>query len=99
VVAVPDLFAMVVGPATVIVDGDVVFEDVLDVPGVEAVIVDAADALRSTWPAVAYVYLNPVASARPRRHRARTPGERPDAATPASQRGAGTAPTLEESSS
>jgi cation diffusion facilitator family transporter len=78
VVAVPDLFAMVVGPATLIVNGDVVFEDALDVPGVEAVIVDAAQALRRTWPAVAYVYLNPVAAARPRRHRAWRPGERDD---------------------
>jgi cation diffusion facilitator family transporter len=65
--AVPDIFAVVVGPGTVIVDGDVVFQDHLDVPAVEASIVSAATALRRHWPAVAYVYLNPVAESRPRR--------------------------------
>jgi divalent metal cation (Fe/Co/Zn/Cd) transporter len=67
VLAVPDMFAVVVGPSTVIVDGDVVFRDDLDVPAVEAVILAAASALRAVWPSVAYVYLNPVAAARPRR--------------------------------
>ena len=70
VVAVPDVFAVVVGPSSVIVDGDVVFEDDLDVPQVEAVIVAAAARLRRRWPSVAFVYLNPVASARPRSNRA-----------------------------
>jgi len=69
VLAVPDIFAIVVGPATLIVNGDVVFEDSLDVPAVEAAIVGAADELRRSWPAVAYVYLNPVAALRPRRHK------------------------------
>jgi cation diffusion facilitator family transporter len=64
---VPDLFGIVIGPATVIVNSDVVFADGLDVPAVEAAIVSAAAALRREWPAVAYVYLNPVAAARPRR--------------------------------
>jgi cation diffusion facilitator family transporter len=68
VVAVADIFAVVVGPGTVIVDGDVVFEDALDVPAVERVIVEAAAALRRNWPAIAYVYLNPVAQARTRKH-------------------------------
>jgi cation diffusion facilitator family transporter len=67
---VPDLFGIVIGPATVIVNSDVVFEDGLDVPAVEAAIVSAAAALRREWPAIAYVYLNPVSAARPRRVRA-----------------------------
>jgi len=66
--AVPDLFAIFVGPATLLVDGDVIFDDALDVPAVEAAIVTAAAALRQSWPAIAYVYLNPVAAPRPRRH-------------------------------
>jgi divalent metal cation (Fe/Co/Zn/Cd) transporter len=74
VLAVPDIFAIVVGPATLIVDGDVVFEDSLDVPAVEAVIVNAAGALRELWPAIAYVYLNPVAAPRLRRSGGR-PGQ------------------------
>jgi divalent metal cation (Fe/Co/Zn/Cd) transporter len=71
VVAVPDVFAVVVGPSSVIVDGDVVFEDDLDLPQVEAVIVAAAAQLRRRWPSVAFVYLNPVAAARPRSNRVR----------------------------
>jgi len=66
--AVPDLFAIFVGPATLMVDGDVIFEDTLDVPAVEVAIVTAAAALRQGWPAIAYVYLNPVAAPRARRH-------------------------------
>ena len=69
VVSVPDVFAVVVGPAMLIVDGDVVFDDDLDVPEVEAIIVDAAAGLRRRWPAIAYVYLNPVAAARARSSR------------------------------
>ena len=73
VVAVPDVFAVVVGPSSVIVDGDVVFDDDLDVPQVEAVIVAAAAGLRRQWPSVAFVYLNPVAAARPRSNRIHVP--------------------------
>ena len=69
VVSVPDVFAVVVGPSIVIVDGDVVFDDDLDVPAVEAVIVAAAAGLRRRWPSIAYVYLNPVAAARSRSSR------------------------------
>jgi hypothetical protein len=69
VVAVPDIFALVVGPSSVIVDGDVVFDDDLDVPEVEAIIVSAAAKLRARWPAVGFVYLNPVARHRDRRVR------------------------------
>jgi cation diffusion facilitator family transporter len=68
VVSVPDIFAIVVGPSSLIVDGDVVFEDDLDVPRVEAIIVAAAAAMRHLWPSVAYVYLNPVSARRPRRN-------------------------------
>jgi cation diffusion facilitator family transporter len=71
IVAVPDVFAVVVGPSTVIVDGDVVFDDHLDVPQVEALIVTAATRLRARWPSVSFVYLNPVAAARPRNYRSR----------------------------
>jgi divalent metal cation (Fe/Co/Zn/Cd) transporter len=65
--SVPDLFAIVIGPATLIVNSDVVFSDGLDVPAVESAIVSAAAALRRQWPSIAYVYLNPVAAARSRR--------------------------------
>jgi len=67
VVAVPDLFALVVGPSSLIVDADVIFEDGLNVPEVEKIIVSAAAALRDCWPAIAYVYVNPVAQYRRRR--------------------------------
>jgi cation diffusion facilitator family transporter len=70
VLDVPDLFAVVVGPSTVVVDGDVTLDDDLDVPAVEATIANAAAALRGRWPAAAYVYLMPVPAARPRRWRA-----------------------------
>jgi len=64
---VPDIFAVVVGPSSLIFDGDVVFDDDLDVPKVEAIIVAAAAAMRHQWPSVAYVYLNPVSARRARR--------------------------------
>jgi divalent metal cation (Fe/Co/Zn/Cd) transporter len=67
VLAVSDLFAIVVGPSSLIVDADVVFDDELNVPEVEDVIVAAAAALRARWPTVVYAYLNPVAQYRPRR--------------------------------
>jgi cation diffusion facilitator family transporter len=67
IVAVPDIFAIVIGPGTLVVDGDVIFDDRLDVSQVEASLVRAADALRATWPSIAYVYLNPVAAHRERR--------------------------------
>ena len=67
VVDVPDLFAVVVGPSSLIVDGDVTFADELDVPEVEETIVRSAAALRERWPSIEYVYLTPVPRARPRR--------------------------------
>jgi hypothetical protein len=67
VVDVPDLFAIVIGPSSLIVDGDVVFADQLDVPAVEKTIMHCIAALREHWPPVEYVYLTPVPNARPRR--------------------------------
>jgi cation diffusion facilitator family transporter len=68
VVDVPDLFAVVVGPSSLIVDGDVTFADELDVPAVERTIICANAALRARWPTIDFVYLTPVARARPRRN-------------------------------
>ncbi len=64
---VPDLFGVVVGPASIIVDGDITFNDELSVTEVEAAIQTCSAALRKRWPAIEYVYLTPVAVARPRR--------------------------------
>jgi divalent metal cation (Fe/Co/Zn/Cd) transporter len=67
VVDVPDLFAVVVGPSSLIVDGDVTFDDDMTVPGVETAIANSASALRQRWPSIEFVYLMPVSRARPRR--------------------------------
>jgi cation diffusion facilitator family transporter len=67
VVDVPDLFAIVVGPSSLIVNGDVTFDDDLDTPALEQTIMRSAAALRERWPSVKYVYLTPVPTARPRR--------------------------------
>ena len=64
VVEVPDLFAVVVGPASLIVNGDVTFEDALDVPDVEEAIMRSAAALGARWPSIDYVYLTPVSHVR-----------------------------------
>jgi cation diffusion facilitator family transporter len=66
---VPDLFAVVIGPSSLIVDGDVTFADALDVPAVEQTIKAAAVALRERWPSIEYIYLTPVPEARSRRAR------------------------------
>jgi cation diffusion facilitator family transporter len=79
VVDVPDLFAVVVGPSSLVVNGDVTFADDLNVPAVEQTIMRSAAALRERWPSVKYVYLTPVPQARPRRavrSRARTVGRK-----------------------
>ena len=86
IVAVPDLFAVVVGPSSLIVDGDVTFADELTVPDVEQAIIGAAAALRARWPSVDYVYLTPVPTARSRRG-ARAPRVRISAAGHASLAG------------
>jgi divalent metal cation (Fe/Co/Zn/Cd) transporter len=67
VVAVPDLFAVVIGPSSLIVDGDVTFAATLNVPAVEETIKLAAAALRERWPSIEYIYLTPVPEARSRR--------------------------------
>ena len=64
VVDVPDLFAIVLGASSLIVNGDVVFDDDLDVPAVEDAIMRSAAALGDRWPAIDYVYLTPVPNAR-----------------------------------
>jgi len=69
VVDVPDFFAVYVGPSSVIVNGDVIFADELNVPAVETAIIKAATTLRERWPSIEYVYLTPVPLARPRRVR------------------------------
>ncbi len=81
VVWVPDLFAVVVGPQRLLVAGDVVLEDVLDVPAVEGSLVAASVALRRSWPAVVSVYLNPVEA-----HRSRD-ADRPEDPTRSGGRG------------
>jgi cation diffusion facilitator family transporter len=67
VVNVPDLFAIVVGPLSLIVDGEVTFESHLDVPAIEGAIMQSAAELRRIWPAIKYIYLMPVSSTRQRR--------------------------------
>jgi cation diffusion facilitator family transporter len=67
VVDVPDLFAVVIGPSSLIVDGDVTFADAMNVPAVEQAIESAAAALRKRWPSIEYIYLTPVHRARSRR--------------------------------
>ena len=81
VVDVPDLFAVVVGPATLIVDGDVTFRDELSAAAIEAAIDRTAAALRARWPTVAYVYLTPVATPRPRGRSLTAPEPDPRAAS------------------
>src|ERR1700677_5061225 len=63
---VPDLFAVVVGPLSLVVDGDITFDHGLDVADVERAIADAASELRKRWPMIQYIYLTPVAAKRPR---------------------------------
>jgi divalent metal cation (Fe/Co/Zn/Cd) transporter len=67
VVDVTDLFAIVVGPSSLIVDGDVIFANTLDVPAVEQTILRCVHALRERWPKIRYVYLTPVGKPRPSR--------------------------------
>jgi len=67
VVDVPDLFAIVVGPSSLVVDGDVTFAHDLDLPAVEKTILDCVHVLRERWPPIKYVYLTPVGKARPTR--------------------------------
>jgi cation diffusion facilitator family transporter len=106
VLDVPDLFAVVVGPQSFIVDGDVTFEDDLDVPAVEKIIAATAVALRERWPSIEYLYLTPVPGARPRRlarsglrppsgKRASPPGASPPPAPPSRPTSDSSHPTLD----
>jgi cation diffusion facilitator family transporter len=67
VVCVPDLFAIVVGPSSLVVDGDVIFADDLNVPALEHTILHCVHVLRERWPKIKYVYLTPVGKPRPTR--------------------------------
>jgi cation diffusion facilitator family transporter len=67
VVDVPDLFAIVVGPSSLVVDGDVTFAHDLDLPAVEHTILHCIHVLRERWPKIKYVYLTPVGKPRPTR--------------------------------
>lgn len=70
VLDVPDLFAIVVGPLSLIVDGEVTFESHLDVPEVEQTILHSTAELQRRWPTIEFIYLMPVPTARP--HHPRT---------------------------
>jgi cation diffusion facilitator family transporter len=78
IVEVPDLFAVVVGPSELIVDGDVTLRDELTVPEVEATIERASAALRGSFPDIRYVYLTPVPERRARRYSSRPAKSVPD---------------------
>jgi divalent metal cation (Fe/Co/Zn/Cd) transporter len=67
VVDVPDLFAIVVGPSSLVVDGDVIFAHDLDLAAVEHTILHCVHVLRERWPKIKYVYLTPVGKPRPTR--------------------------------
>jgi len=64
--SVPDLFALLVGPSSLLVAADITFADDFGIPEVETAIAHATAALRGRWPAVTYVYLTPVANHRER---------------------------------
>ena len=82
VVDVPDLFAVIVGPSSLIVDGDVVFADDVTVPDLERAIAHATAALHERWPSIDYVYLTPVPKARSRRRTRPSPSGSAQQATP-----------------
>lgn len=65
VVEVSDIFAVVVGPMSLVVDGNVIFRDDLSVAAVEAIIQHTNEELQTRWPMIQYIYLTPV-PARPR---------------------------------
>jgi cation diffusion facilitator family transporter len=73
VVEVSDLFAVVVGPMSLVVDGNVLFQDDLPVSAVEQTIERTNDELRRRWPMIQHIYLTPV-PAKPRLARRSTTG-------------------------
>jgi cation diffusion facilitator family transporter len=60
VIEVSDLFAVVVGPLSLVVDGNVIFADDLPMSVVEQTIIDTNKELRRRWPMITYIYLTPV---------------------------------------
>ena len=60
VVEVSDLFAIVVGPMSLVVDGNVIFRDDLSVAVVEKTIERTNEELRRRWPMIQHIYLTPV---------------------------------------
>lgn len=60
VVEVSDLFAVVVGPMNVVVDGNVLFQDDLPVSAIEETIIHTNEELRKRWPIIQHIYLTPV---------------------------------------
>jgi hypothetical protein len=57
---VSDLFAVVVGPLSLVVDGNVIFRNDLSVAAVEDIIKRTNEQLRARWPMIQYIYLTPV---------------------------------------
>ncbi|MGA7834424.1 MAG: cation transporter [Acidimicrobiales bacterium] len=57
---VSDLFAVVVGPMNVVVDGNVVFDHTLSAAVVEETIIHTNEELRKRWPMIQHIYLTPV---------------------------------------
>jgi cation diffusion facilitator family transporter len=60
VVEVSDLFAIVVGPMSAVVDGNVIFQDDLTAAVVEQTIIHTNEELRKRWPLIRHIYLTPV---------------------------------------
>jgi cation diffusion facilitator family transporter len=65
----PDIFAIVVGSDSWVVDGEIVFSTDSDLARAEQSIIRATDNLRKRWPAIDYVYLTPVSAQAPRLRR------------------------------
>jgi cation diffusion facilitator family transporter len=63
---VPDIFAIVVGSDSLVVDGEIVFSSDTDLSIAEQSIIRATDDLRKRWPTIDYVYLTPVTADDPR---------------------------------
>ncbi|HTT59493.1 MAG TPA: cation transporter [Acidimicrobiales bacterium] len=74
VIDVPDLFAIVVGTESLIVDGAIIFSSDVDLSVAEQSIIRAEDDLRKRWPKIHYVYLTPVSAQSPGLTRVPSPG-------------------------
>lgn len=60
VVEIADFFAVVVGPESLVIDGNIIFADDLTVSVVENTIIEINKELRRRWPMITYIYLTPV---------------------------------------